>query len=97
MKQKYCVDGVMIGRGVFKNPLVFSKDTKTKNLTKQEKLNMTVTHMRIFEETWHGQKDFNILKKFFKMYIKSFRGANALRQSLMETKNQQEALGLLRG
>lgn len=95
MREKYGVDGIMIGRGVFKNPYVFSKANFS--LTKQKRLEMAIKHIQIFEETWHEQRDFNILKKFFKMYIKGFRGANALRQELMETKNQTEALRLLRG
>ncbi len=95
MNEKYGVDGVMIGRGIFKDPYAFNKTEK--RLSKEERTNLAITHMKIFEEVWAGQKDFNILKKFFKMYIKGFRGANKLRQNLMMAKTQEDALRLLRG
>lgn len=97
MREKYNVDGVMIGRGIFKNPFAFSKTSFDKKLSKQERIDMVIAHMEIFLQTWGEKKDFNILKKFFKMYIKGFLGANQLRQKLMESKNSEEALVWLRG
>jgi len=91
MREKYGVDGVMIGRGVFANPWVFVKNTDKDTHTKKEYLDMLAFHLDLFEKTYKGRRNFAVLKKFFKMYIKGFRGANALRITLMETKSVKEA------
>ena len=95
MREKYGVDGVMIGRGVFANPWVFVKNTDKDTHTKKEYLDMLAFHLDLFEKTYKGRKNFAVLKKFFKMYIKGFRGANALRINLMETKSVKEARKML--
>ena len=92
-REKYGVDGVMIGRGVFANPWVFSKNGKDRG--KEDYINLLKKHIELFEKTWGETKNFAIIKKFFKMYIKDFRGANQLRIKLMETKNFEEVRALL--
>ena len=86
--QKYGVDGVMIGRGIFVNPWVFSKDSGEH--TKAEYIKLLLRHMELFEKTWGGTKNFAIIKKFFKMYINNFNGASILRQKLMEATSFEE-------
>lgn len=88
MNKKYGVDGVMIGRGIFVNPWVFDK--KEMKHKKEDYINLLNCHIDLFEKTWGDSKNFNILKKFFKMYIKGFKGANKFRQNLMETKSLAE-------
>lgn len=82
------VDGVMIGRGIFQNPWFFQPQ-KT-NSTKTERIHQLIQHTQLFEKTWSGQKNFNILKRFYKIYINSFEGAAKLRADLMEVNNYQE-------
>jgi nifR3 family TIM-barrel protein len=94
MSERHGVDGVMIGRGVFSNPWVFSKDPVKH--TKEDYYNLLFKHIDLFEKTWGESKNFNILKKFFKMYIKGFKGANMLRQKLMEAKSLTEIRNHLR-
>ncbi|KKR73676.1 MAG: tRNA-dihydrouridine synthase [Candidatus Woesebacteria bacterium GW2011_GWA2_40_7] len=91
--QKYGVDGVMIGRGIFVNPWVFSKDSGEH--TKAEYIKLLLRHMELFEKTWGGTKNFAIIKKFFKMYINNFKGASILRQKLMEAKSFEEIKSFL--
>ena len=50
-------------------------------------LDLLLFHSRIFVKTWGSTKNFNILKKFYKIYIQGFDGASELRVKLMETKN----------
>ena len=45
--KKYKVDGVMIGRGVLKNPWVFDRDNKPKS--KQNRMALLTYHMDLFE------------------------------------------------
>ena len=88
LHSKYNIDGAMIGRGIFDNPWVFQKEQI--QYSNSHYFELLKYHVALFKETWGDQKNFSILKKFFKMYIKDFKGANALRQSLMETKNISE-------
>jgi tRNA-dihydrouridine synthase len=82
------VDGVMIGRGIFQNPWFFNPE-KTE-ITKEERIQKLVEHTRLFEQTWGGKKNFNILKRFYKIYLNSFEGAAKMRADLMEVKNYGE-------
>jgi nifR3 family TIM-barrel protein len=80
----YGVDGVMIGRGIFTDLWIFNKDYQTSQVPLQEKLKMLLYHINLFEKTWGKTKDFNLLKKFYKVYIADYPGANDFRQKLME-------------
>jgi tRNA-dihydrouridine synthase len=87
---RYGVDGVMIGRGIFEDPLVFNKARHFGDLEVHEKIRLLVTHIRFFESTWQGTKPFAVMRKYFKIYIRGFRGAVKLRELLMaaETSSQ---------
>ena len=82
------VDGIMIGRGIFHNPWFFNPG-KTE-ITKEERIEKLIQHTRLFEQTWGGIKNFNILKRFYKIYLNSFPGAAKLRADLMEVKDYKE-------
>ena len=92
--EKYGVDGVMIGRGVFANPWVFRRSDKIP--TKKDLLKLLKYHVDLYEKTWGGTKNFAVLKKFFKMYVKGFNGASDLRMKLMETKSLKELKDILK-
>lgn len=81
-------DGVMIGRGIFGNPFLFSKEGKAKDLKTQ--LTVLVEHTKLFDELLGDTKNFAIMKKHFKAYVADFAGAGDLRVRLMETKNAKE-------
>lgn len=95
MQKKFGVDGVMIGRGIFKNPWVFNEDKSGENHDRKEYVDLLLTHIDLFEKTWGESKNFAIIKKFFKMYIKDFKGANQLRQDLMNSRNFGEMKSML--
>ena len=82
------VDGVMIGRGIFQHPWFFNPE-KTE-ISKEERIQKLIDHTRLFEQTWGGKKNFNILKRFYKIYLNSFDGAAKMRADLMEVKNFSE-------
>lgn len=81
-------DGVMVGRGIFQNPWFFNPE-KTE-ITKEERIEKLLEHTRLFEHTWSPGKNFNILKRFYKIYLNSFEGAAKLRADLMEVKSYEE-------
>jgi len=93
--KEFGADGVMIGRGIFQNPWVFEKKLKPKVRTEEEYIEILQNHLSLFDQTYGQTKHFDIMKKFFKMYIKDFAGANQLRQDLMETKNKKEVERIL--
>jgi tRNA-dihydrouridine synthase len=96
LAEKYGVDGVMIGRGIFSDPYVFSENTKWSNVTKEEKRALFAKHIQLFADTWHNnERSINILKKFGKVYINNFDGAKELREQLMNTNSIEELLTLL--
>lgn len=88
--EKYGVDGVMIGRGVFANPWVFQKDLDPSIHSIKEHLDLLLKHALLFTQKWGSSKSFEIMKKYFKIYVKAFPGADELRQQLMECRNYEE-------
>jgi tRNA-dihydrouridine synthase len=93
--EKYKVDGVMIGRGVFANPWVFDPTTPRLRRTRKNYVDLLLKHINLFESTWGDTKNYQVLKKFFKMYINGFEGASAMRAKLMETENFNQVRKLL--
>lgn len=91
--QETGVDGVMIGRGVFENPWCFSKSQVP--ILKSQKIDLLKRHVELWHETWKDKKNFAVLKKYFKIYVRDFEGASELRGKLMETKSLQEILQIL--
>lgn len=90
---QYGVDGVMIGRGIFKNPWIFSPSMT--DINEDTKLRMLWEHTDLYSQTWESSKNFNILKRFFKIYCKEFRGAAKLCHQLMQTSSANEVKNIL--
>lgn len=79
-------DGIMIGRGIFGNPWLFSE----KIPTLKEKLEVMVEHTKLFEELLGDIKNFALMKKHYKAYVNGFDGAKELRVKLMEANSVGE-------
>lgn len=90
----YGLDGIMVGRGIFHNPWFFAPNSATPD--KSEKLKQLLLHTRLFEKTWGGIKNINILKRFYKIYTNDFTGAARLRALLMEAKSYDEVYQIIR-
>jgi tRNA-dihydrouridine synthase len=82
------VNGVMIGRGIFHNPWFFSPEKE--EISMEERIAKLLEHTRLFEQTWSPHKNFNILKRFYKIYLNSFPGAAKMRADVMEMKGYDE-------
>jgi nifR3 family TIM-barrel protein len=87
---KYGVDGVMIGRGIFSNPWVFEKNLQSTNHSKYDSIKLLLKHTKMYEDKWGSDKNFDVMKKFFKIYVRDFTGSSELRQKLMECKSYNE-------
>jgi tRNA-dihydrouridine synthase len=79
--EEYGVDGVMVGTGIFHNPWLFNLTEWEGNL--EQRIDLLQKHILLFESTWGNQKNFNIMKRFFKIYLSGFRGAVEWRDKLM--------------
>lgn len=87
------VDGIMIGRGIFKNPWAFLPvDIAAELNTKENRLEMLLEHLTKWNETWSDQKHFPAMKKFVKMYINDFENAKDLRMELMEMNTPEDMI-----
>ena len=91
--EKYGVEGIMIGRGIFGNPWFFNK--KVQERTPEERLNLMWKHASLFTQIWEKEKNFAILKRFFKIYASGFYGASRIRARLMETNSLEDVRSVL--
>ena len=91
--EKYGLDGIMIGRGIFPNPWFFNLDKQIPG--KSEKLAQLLLHTQLFEKAWSGKKNINILKRFYKIYTTDFPSAARLRNELMEATTYKEVYTII--
>lgn len=92
----YGVDGIMIGRGVLKDPFVFATDSPWINYSPADKIKLFIRHIELFKQNWpNGERKIVQLFKFAKLYINNFDGASELRSELMNIKSIEQALTIL--
>ncbi len=95
LAQKYQYDGIMIGRGVFHDPFVFSNNSPWETYSKNQKLDLYQKHIELFMATWHGERKLHTLNKFCKIYVNGFAGSKQLRDRLMHASSAEELLNFL--
>ncbi len=81
-------DGVMIGRGIFGNPWVFSGKT-FEDTSPKERLEALVAFAYDFE-AMRPAKSFHLVRKHVKAFATGFDNAAELRAALMETASAAE-------
>jgi len=91
--QQYGVDGVMVGTGVFKNPWIFN--TAPVEITIAHRIKLMQKHITLYQNTWGNGKDYNVLKRFFKIYLNGFSNAAHWRDAFMRAHGYEQALKLL--
>ena len=96
LAQKYQLDGIMIGRGIFHDPFVFAATSPWEDFTKQQRIELYKKQVQLFADTWqHGERPVQTLNKFCKIYIQGFDGAKELREHLMSATTTDELRGIL--
>ncbi|HCX1572597.1 TPA: tRNA-dihydrouridine synthase [Staphylococcus aureus] len=94
LAEKYGIDGVMIGRGIFHNPFAFEKEPREH--TSKELLDLLRLHLSLFNKYEKDEiRQFKSLRRFFKIYVRGIRSASELRHQLMNTQSIAEARALL--
>jgi tRNA-dihydrouridine synthase len=99
LAEKYDLDGIMVGRGIFQDPFVFARQSPWEGYSKDQKIELYAKHVKLFAQTcpndsYKGPK-IHTLNKFCKIYINGFDGAKELREKLMSAKSTDELLDLL--
>lgn len=89
------IDGIMIGRGIFNDPFCFEKTAAQRS--RQDYMDLLNLHLDLFDQynTEASPRKFDPLKRFFKIYVRNFKGASDLRAQLMLTKNTTEVRQVL--
>jgi len=95
LAEQYGVDGIMIGRGIFHNPFAFEHEPREHS--SDELLDLLRLHLDLYDQysTELEVRSYKALLRFFKVYVKGFRGASELRNQLMSTKSTDEVRELL--
>ncbi len=97
LQSEHNLDGIMVGRGIFKDPYLFAKDSPWAGMERDQRIAMYRRHIELFEATWqHGERKLHTLNKFCKIYINGFGGAKELRDQLMRAQSTTELLNILR-
>jgi|SRR3989344_4017917 len=90
--KKHNLDGIMVGRGIFQNPWFFAE----KNISSpSQRIKLLTKHLDNFQKLWPEGKNFDVMKRFFKIYIHNWQGAKELRSKLMEVKNVEDVYKIL--
>lgn len=96
LAEKYKLDGVMVGRGIFEDPFLFAMESPWVSYTKEQKIELFKKQIELFAKTWrNNERRIETLNKFCKVYISGFDGAKELREKLMICKSPAELITLL--
>jgi tRNA-dihydrouridine synthase len=96
LAQKYQLDGVMVGRGIFHDPFLFAEHSPWAEYDKQQRLALFARHVKLFAATWQdSERRIVMLNKFCKIYVNGFDGAKELREKFMDAASTDELLSLI--
>ncbi|MBX0315487.1 tRNA dihydrouridine synthase [Planococcus glaciei] len=95
LAEKYGIDGVMIGRGIFQNPFAFEKEPREHS--SKEMLDLLKLHLDLHDKysTEEEPLPFRPLRRFFKIYVSEIPDAGELRNQLLKTDSTDEVRALL--
>lgn len=94
--EKYSVDGIMIGRGVFHNPFALSASNNWEDYSVSQRIGLYEKHVKLFKSTWqNNERPIVTLNKFCKIYINGFEGAKEARDTFMHASSTDDLLNKL--
>jgi tRNA-dihydrouridine synthase len=97
LAEKYGLDGLMIGRGVFEDPFAFAEKSPWPEYAPEQRIALYRKQVELFAATWQNrERPIQTLNKFCKIYINGFDGAKELRERLMRAESSAELLGILK-
>ena len=90
--RRYGLDGVMVGRGVLRNPFIF-RNENFHDLPAGERAAWALKHLREYRRIYEGRRNFEIMKKFFKIYLAHFEDPD--REGIMTVHSYADAEHIL--
>ena len=87
-------DGVMIGRGSIGNPWIFREIKLQRQVTKEEKKNVIIEHLKAMIE-WYGEYGVVLFRKHLHIYSKGYKGASEFRTKINSITSSKELLKLV--
>jgi tRNA-dihydrouridine synthase len=96
LAEQYGLDGIMVGRGIFQDPFLFSSSSEWEAYSREQRIALYKKQVSMFAETWpNNERNIYTLNKFCKVYINGFNGAKELREQLMKAGSAEALLELL--
>lgn len=97
--ERFGIDGVMIGRGVFQNPFCFNEVGQAEGKSQVSRLlELMNYHLDLYDRYADTTgRPYDTLKRFFKIYVRDFDGASEIRDQLMHTTNTDQAREIIAG
>lgn len=96
LAEKYGLDGIMIGRGIFHDPYAFAAGSPWENMDELARIELYKKHVELFRQTWQaGDRPIHTLNKFCKIYVNGFDGAKELREQLMAAGSADDLLAMI--
>ncbi len=92
------VDGLMVGRGIFRDLDIFRRDRPHQSFETadwSQRRTVMVRHIEEHRRVWGGVKGFDMLKSFFKVYTRGPEEYLPLREKLFQSRTYEEALALI--
>ena len=94
LAEKHGIDGIMIGRGIFRNIFAFEKEKIHHSY--KEYMDLFYYHLDYYEEMIKIEPKLSkVLNRLFKTYIKDFEGSRQLRDTLVRTRSIEEVRKVL--
>ena len=94
------VDGLMVGRGIFRDPDIFRRERPHRSFEEapwDERRAVLRQHIEEHRRVWGGVKSYDMLKAFFKVYTRGPEVYLELRERLFQTRTYDEALAVIDG
>lgn len=96
LTEKYQLDGIMIGRGIFQDPYAFAAQSPWETVDRETRIKLYKQHVTMFADQWQaGERPIHTLNKFCKVYVSGFEGAKELREKLMAAESTGDLLQML--
>ena len=93
LAKKYKLDGIMIGRAIFTDPYIFSKQSPWDEKSEKDRLMLFKKHIELFRETYQNrERNWQGLKRMAKVYVHGIENASLFRDQLMRSETLNDML-----
>jgi len=96
LAKKYKLDGIMIGRAIFTDPYIFSKQFPWDEKSEKDRLMLFKKHIELFQETYQNrERNWQGLKRMAKVYVHGIENASLFRDQLMRSETLNDMLKVI--